>query len=90
VPVDRDMDVYDTLTATLVLLLPLTLAGGFAWPADARRRVRAICWTIAAGDLTLLHVHELFALSAAVVAASAALLVRERPALATLLAAGHG
>jgi UDP-glucose 4-epimerase len=90
VPVDRDMDVYDTMTATLVLLLPLTLAAGFAWPADARRRVRGICWTIAAGDLTLVHVHPLFALGAAVVAASAALLVRERPALATLLAAGHG
>jgi UDP-glucose 4-epimerase len=90
VPVDRDMDVYDTMTATLVLLLPLTLAGGFAWPAEARRRVRGICWTIATGDLTLVHVHLLFALSAAVVAASAALLVRERPALATLLAAGHG
>jgi UDP-glucose 4-epimerase len=90
VPVDRDMDVYDTMTATLVLLLPLTLAGGFAWPAEARRRVRGICWTIAAGDLALLHVHPLFALGAAVVAASAALLVRERPALATLLAAGHG
>jgi UDP-glucose 4-epimerase len=90
VPVDSDFDVYDTLTATLVLLLPLTLAGGFAWPAEARRLVRGVCWTIALGDMTLAHVHPRFAIPAAVIAVSAGLLVRERPAFAVRLAPGDG
>jgi UDP-glucose 4-epimerase len=90
VPIDSNLDADDTLTATLVLLLPLTLAGGFAWPAEARRLVRGICWTIALGDLTLVHVNPLFAIPAAVIAASAALIVRERPALAVRFATGDG
>ena len=90
VPIDRDMDVYDTLTATLVMLLPLMLAAGFAWPAEARRGVRTVCWTIAAGDLVLVHHHPVFAISAAAMAASAGLVVRERPALAVRVAAGDG
>jgi hypothetical protein len=90
VPVDSDFDVYDMLTGTLVLLLPLTLAAGFAWPPETRGVVRGICSAIALGDMTLVHVHPLFAISAAVSAASAGLLVRERPALAVRLAAGDG
>jgi UDP-glucose 4-epimerase len=90
VPIDRDMDVYDTLTATLVMLLPLMLAGGFAWPAEARRGVRTVCWTIAAGDLILVHHHPVFAISAAAIAVSAGLVVRERPALAVRVATGDG
>jgi hypothetical protein len=90
VPVDRDMDVYDTMTATLVLLLPLILACGFAWPAEARREVRGICWAIAAGDLSLVHIHPRFAITAAIVSAGAALLVRERGALSGSRATGDG
>jgi UDP-glucose 4-epimerase len=90
VPIDRDMDVYDTLTATLVMLLPLMLAAGFAWPAEARRGVRTVCWTIAAGDLVLVHHHPVFAISAAAIAVSAGLVVRERPALAVRVATGDG
>jgi UDP-glucose 4-epimerase len=90
VPIDRDMDVYDTLTATLIMLLPLMLAGGFAWPAEARRSVRAICWTIAACDLVLVHVHPVFAITAAATAVTAGLVVRERPALEVRVAAGDG
>jgi UDP-glucose 4-epimerase len=88
VPIDRDMDVYDTLTATLIMLLPLLLAGGFAWPAEARRGVRAICWTIAAFDLVLVDRHPVFAIAAAATAVSAGLVVRERPALAVRVATG--
>ena len=84
------MDVYDTLTATLIMLLPLLLAGGFAWPAEARRSVRAICWTIAACDLVLVHMHPVFAIAAAATAVSAGLVVRERPALAVRVATGDG
>jgi UDP-glucose 4-epimerase len=90
VPFDSDMDAYDTLTGTLVLLLPLTLAGGFAWPAEARRLVRGICAAIALGDIALVHVHPMFAIPAAVIAVSAGLIVRERPALAVRVAAGDG
>ena len=88
VPTDRHLDAYDTLTTLLVLLLPLTLAGGFAWAPEARRVVRGLCWTIAAGDLTLVHVHPRFAISAAAIAVSAGLIVRERPALAVRVATG--
>jgi UDP-glucose 4-epimerase len=90
VPIDRDMDVYDTLTATLIMLLPLLLAGGFAWPPEARRSVRAICWTIGACDLVLVHLHPVFAITAAAVAVSAGLVVRERPALEVRVATGDG
>jgi UDP-glucose 4-epimerase len=90
VPIDRDMDVYDTLTATLIMLLPLLLAGGFAWPPEARRGVRAICWTIAACDLVLVHLHPVFAITAAAMAVSAGLVVRERPALEVRVATGDG
>src|SRR3954463_3948205 len=68
VPIDRDMDVYDTLTAMLIMLLPLLLAGGFAWPREARRSVRAICWTIAACDLLLVSLPPVFAIAAAATA----------------------
>jgi len=52
--------------------------------------VRTVCWTIAAGDLVLVHHHPVFAISAAAMAASAGLVVRERPALAVRVAAGDG
>jgi UDP-glucose 4-epimerase len=90
VPIDRDMDVYATLTATLIMLLPLLLAGGFAWPPEARRSVRAICWTIAACDLALVGRHPVFAIAAAATAVSAGLVVRERPALDVRFATGDG
>jgi hypothetical protein len=84
------MDAYDTLTATLVMLMPLMLAGGFAWPAEARRGVRAVCWTIAACDLFLIDLHRVFAITAAALAVCAGLVVRERPALEVRVAAGDG
>jgi hypothetical protein len=90
VPIARDMDVYDMLTATLIMLLPLLLAGGFAWPPEARRGVRAICWTIAACDLALVHRHPVFAIAAAATAVAAGLAVRERPALEVRVATGDG
>jgi UDP-glucose 4-epimerase len=90
VPIDRDLDVYDMLTATLITLLPLMLAGGFAWPAEARRSVRGICWTIAAFDLVLVHRHPVFAIVAVATALTAGLVVRERPALEVRVATGDG
>jgi UDP-glucose 4-epimerase len=90
VPLDQDLDADDTLTAMLIMLLPLTLAGGFAWPAEARGFVRGICGTIAVADLALVHAHPRFAIPAALIAASAGLIVRERPAVAVRVAAGDG
>ena len=90
VPIDRDMDVYNTLTATLVMLLPLMLAGRLrvAGRGPPRR-----------ADGVLDHRRRrprprgpppVFAISAAAIAVSAGLVVRERPALAVRVAAGDG
>jgi UDP-glucose 4-epimerase len=89
-PVDEHVDAYDTLAATLMLLLPLVLAGGFAWDPEARRWVRSICAAIAVGDLVFAHSHSVFAVTAAMVALCAAPLARERSALAALLATSDG
>jgi UDP-glucose 4-epimerase len=39
-PVDGDMDRYDTFTAVFLLLVPLVLAGGFEWDAGRARGLR--------------------------------------------------
>ena len=45
VPIDGDMDRFDTFAATLALLLPLVLATAFEWDGERGRLVRAVCWT---------------------------------------------
>lgn len=87
-PFDEDVDAYNTLAATLVLLLPLVLAGGFAWDAEAMMWVRCVCWAMAAGDLVFAHAHPFFAVPAATVALIAVLLARERSPLSALFAGG--
>jgi peptidoglycan/LPS O-acetylase OafA/YrhL len=42
VPVDGDMDAYDTFTAIFFLLAPVVLAGGFHWDAEPARGLRWI------------------------------------------------
>jgi UDP-glucose 4-epimerase len=48
VPVDGDMDAYDTFTAIFLLLAPLLLAGGFHWDAEPARGLRRIFGVAAA------------------------------------------
>jgi UDP-glucose 4-epimerase len=51
VPIDADMNRFDTFAAMLVLLLPLVLATGFEWEAERARVLRAACWTWVAAAL---------------------------------------
>ena len=85
-PLDRDVDPYDVFPATLVLLLPLLLAGGFAWDRADLRLLRRALWLGAAACVAvallpghdavarLAHGHRLMlVLLAAVLAVSAKL-----------------
>jgi UDP-glucose 4-epimerase len=98
-PLDPDMDVYDTFTALLVLLLPPLLAGGFDWDATWRRGLQTVFWALAAGTLAVAvlpwpslldhlgHHHPVFLALTAVSAATAALMTGARPTLPAWLAA---
>ncbi len=52
-PMDSDLDRYDTFGAILVMLVPLVLAGGFAWDARHGRGLRAALWTASAACLAV-------------------------------------
>jgi UDP-glucose 4-epimerase len=47
-PVDGDMDRYDTFTALFLLLVPLVLAGAFEWDAARARGLRVALFAAAA------------------------------------------
>ena len=51
VPIDGDMDRFDTFTAMLAILLPLVLATAFEWDGERARLVRAACWIWVAAAL---------------------------------------
>jgi UDP-glucose 4-epimerase len=83
-PVDQDLDPYDTFFGTLAVLLPLVLAGGFRWEEPAAGRLRVGLWTCAVTCVGLAfvgHRHVLLFLLLAVAAAAAVRLVGRRPAL---------
>jgi hypothetical protein len=46
-PVDRDMDTYDTFLNTLLLMVPLVLAGGFRWDEPLGGHLRTGLWAAA-------------------------------------------
>jgi UDP-glucose 4-epimerase len=46
-PFDGDISVYGTFVATLIVLAPLMLAGGFRWEEGWATRLRLVLWTAA-------------------------------------------
>jgi UDP-glucose 4-epimerase len=96
-PVDQELDPYDTFFATLAVLMPIVLAGGFDWKEPAAGRLRAGLWVSAVACLGLAfapvhigHRHAwLFGLLA-LAAAGAVRLVGARPALPAWLGAEGG
>jgi UDP-glucose 4-epimerase len=100
-PVDPDMDRYDTFLDTLLLLVPLVLAGGFRWDEPLGGHLRAGLWAASGACLAialapwpgvLAHLHHghaallmLFALTFGVAAGLTAL----RPPLPAWLASGE-
>jgi UDP-glucose 4-epimerase len=46
-PFDDDRSTYGTFVATLIMLVPLVLAGAFEWDDDWARRLRAVLWAAA-------------------------------------------
>ena len=52
-PVDRDMDRIDVFAALLLVLVPIVLAGGFAWDETGARRLRTTLWAGAAACFSL-------------------------------------
>ena len=99
-PVDQDMDVYDTFGSAVLLLAPLVLAGAFHWEHPRRRWLRAALWTLAIGNLALLlapwpgaidhlgHAHHAFLALSAVSAGCAALMAGGRSPRTWLPVAG--
>ncbi|MEA2291766.1 MAG: UDP-glucose 4-epimerase [Solirubrobacteraceae bacterium] len=101
-PVGDNFDTFDVFSATLLVLLPLVLAGGFVWEEARARRLRATLWTAALVCLAMAIVPSapvvdrvadghaivlaLFALSAA---AAAQFPGRQAPLRAWLAAAGN-
>jgi UDP-glucose 4-epimerase len=99
IPVDEDLDRYDTFLGALVLSVPLVLAGGFRWDEPLGGQLRVGLWVAAGACLSvallpwppmLAHVRHghapllvLFALAAGV----AARLTTLRPALPAWLGA---
>jgi UDP-glucose 4-epimerase len=98
-PVDGDMDVYDTFASTLVLLLPLVLAAGFEWREAHRRWFRAALWAVVGACVLALalpwppvldhlgHAHPVVLSLGALSAALAARLCGARARLGSWLAA---
>lgn len=92
-PADADMDTYDTFLGTLILLLPLVLAGGFPWDDAGARLLRIALWTgvVACLALAILpwpplferfgHGHAVVLALVAVSAGIASRLVGRRPPL---------
>ena len=52
-PADADMDPDKVFAGALILLVPLLLAGGFAWDGGSAKRLRATLWGGAVGCLVL-------------------------------------
>jgi UDP-glucose 4-epimerase len=52
-PLDQNIDQWDTFTVTLLLVLPLVLAGGFAWEHGLQRGLRAALWTAAGASIAV-------------------------------------
>ena len=93
------MDRVDVFVTILIVLLPLVLAGGFAWDAVRARWLRTSLWTVsgACAVLALLpwpsflgHSHPIMLIMFAVVAGVAAQLPGSRPPLRIRLAASGG
>jgi UDP-glucose 4-epimerase len=55
-PVDQEMDTYDVFTGLLLYLVPLVLAGGFAWDEVRARWLRGAMWTLVAASLAVVAV----------------------------------
>jgi UDP-glucose 4-epimerase len=53
VPIDPDLDPYDSFAELLLLLVPLVMALGFDWSAHGHRNVRWLLTAIAAIELSL-------------------------------------
>jgi UDP-glucose 4-epimerase len=99
VPIDEDMDRFDTFAAMLVLLLPLVLATGFEWDAERGRLMRGACWTWVVAALAPLvvpwpplidrlgHAHPVFLSLLALSGGIAALAMGSAPWLSSLLPA---
>jgi hypothetical protein len=52
IPVDSDLNRYDTFLSVLLLLLPLWLAGGFRWKEPEATWLRAGLWVVAVASLS--------------------------------------
>jgi hypothetical protein len=52
-PADADMDSDNVFASTLILLVPLLLAGGFPWDDASAKHLRATLWGGAVGCLVL-------------------------------------
>jgi UDP-glucose 4-epimerase len=98
-PVDSDMDRYDTFFGSLVVALPLVLAGGFHWDGPAANWLRASLWAAAGGWLVIAiapwpgaldhlgHGHGVLLVLFALAAGISARLTTVRPTLPTWLGA---
>jgi UDP-glucose 4-epimerase len=92
-PVDSDMATYHTFLGALLLTLPITLAGGFDWDAQAGRQIRTAMWAAAGVCLVIAlipwppvlehvrHGHATFLVLLALAAGVAARLTTARRAL---------
>jgi UDP-glucose 4-epimerase len=94
VPIDQDMDAYDTFFAILILLAPPTLTGGFEWEPRTGRRLERACWLVAAAELAgatgVYGAHHPVLAVGAVTAGLAALLARERAPRRSIVANADG
>ncbi len=93
IPVDDDLDRYDTFLDTLILSVPVVLAGGFHWDEPLAAHLRAGLWAAAAACLCvallpwppvvehLRHGHAVLLVVFALAAGVAARLTTVRPAL---------
>ena len=52
IPVDSDLNRYDTFLSVLLLLVPLWLAGGFRWKEPEATWLRAGLWCVAVASLS--------------------------------------
>ncbi len=93
IPVDDDLDRYDTFLDTLILGVPVVLAGGFHWDEPLGAHLRAGLWAAAGACLAvallpwppvvehLRHGHSVLLVLFALAAGLAARLTTVRPAL---------
>jgi UDP-glucose 4-epimerase len=98
-PVDEDMNAYTTFFGSLVVALPLVLAGGFQWSGPAANWLRASLWAAAGGWLVIAiapwpgaldhvgHGHAMMLVLFALAAGISARLTTVRPALPAWLGA---